>query len=140
VQRDNKSQSSLPMQSAWVGVWLLYFALSHQLPMPSQAMALHGGLVGLLAGLGLEQSRKRIQAAVQSALSIRQHILLQTRGRLHDLNVTVSGDRAYVEGYAPSYQVMQVAHCAAIDFVGSSPVSELDFKIRVRKARSTERV
>lgn len=72
----------------------------------------------------------------QNALSIQQHILLQTRGQVHGLTVRLSGDRACIEGYAASYHLMQLAHSAALDILGSNPGTALEFNIRVRKGRS----
>src|SRR5262249_12870863 len=132
VLQDSGHQSTLPTQSAWAGVCLLYLALACHVPFPLQTMTMQGGLCGLLAGVGLEQSRKRVQMALQRALGIQQHILLQTRGRVYDLTVRVSGDRACIEGYTASYYLMQLAHHAALDVIDSSHRTSLEFKIRVR--------
>src|SRR5262245_25099527 len=138
VLHDTKHQSSLPTQSAWAGVYLLALACaSYPVDMPFPAMAMYGGLVGLLAGLGLEQSQKRVRAALQYASSIRQHIWLQTRGRIHDLSVQLDGDRACIEGYAASYYLVQLAHSAVLDMLGSSHRT-VEFKIRVRKGNSPD--
>lgn len=132
---NDRQQSSLPTQTAWAGVYLLYLVLASRVPETHQAIVMHGGLCGLLAGVGLEQARKRVQMTLQCASSIRQHILLQTRGRIHDLDVRVSGRRACIEGYAASYSLMQLARSAALDVLGCNNGVDLDFNIRVRKAR-----
>lgn len=131
--QDITRPSSVPTQSAWVGVGLLYLAFACQTSTACQPMAMHGGLIGLLAGVGLEQSRKRGEKTALLASSIQQHITLQTGGRIHDLTVSVSGNRACVEGYVTSYNLVQLARSAALDIVGSGRPSDLDFKIRVCK-------
>jgi hypothetical protein len=133
VAQDSQNHSSFPAQSALTGLYLLSLALTYQVPAVCQATAMCGGLFGLLAGVGLDQSRKRVQFSLLQALSLRQHILLQTHGHLHDLTVEVTGDRARVGGVAATYHLMQLAHSAALDVLGSNRTA-LDFNIRVRKA------
>jgi hypothetical protein len=112
----------------------LYFALMQQVTEAHQSMAVAGGLCGLAAGVGLEQSRKRFQDTLRRAQSVKHQIEQQTRGRIHELNVRVADGRTYVDGYTSSYCLMQLARSATLDVLGASDESNLEFNVRVRKA------
>jgi hypothetical protein len=70
------------------------------------------------------------------AQTVEREIVQRTWGRIHQLQVEVSGDRLHVHGYTPSYYVKQLAIQAVLEkqeSFGSPPV-DVDIQVGAGEA------
>ena len=77
----------------------------------------------------LDKTRRNNDGALER--SVERQIVQRTWGRIHQLQVELSGERLIVHGRAGSYYAKQLALEAALDSLGSTDATAVELDIEI---------